>query len=242
MANSYRQDVISNNIANSETVGFKRDLVSIRERATATQELGLSGAQGDDVLQNMAGGMFGLPSMLDSTQGIVQPTGNPLDVAIQGNGFFAVNSGGKVQLTRNGQFLMNRYGDLVMANDTGQSVLDSKQNPIHLDPTQSVSIGSDGVISQGNKPVGQLGVFNIPDPSKLKPSGGTLIALPGNQDPIPVDAPQVHSGAVELSNVDPTTELAELMDTQRQLEANANMIRTQDETLDKLVNDVGRVS
>lgn len=180
-------------------------------------------------------------TVVDSSQGEQQTTGNPLDVALQGDGYFAVKSGSQIRLTRNGQFMVDRQGNLIMANGAGNPVLDNKQLPIHLESTAPVEIDKDGTISQNSKPIGRLGVFTVTDPKKIVAQGGTLLAYPSDQDLIPASA-SFRSGAIERSNVDTTTELTSLMDVQRQLQANANMIQTQDETLDKLINDAGKIS
>ena len=102
------------------------------------------------------------------------------------------------------------------------------------------TIGSDGTVHQHGQPVARLGVFDVADPSGLVKQGATLLrkfdqALTAQANPT------LHSESVERANVDPAVELAALMDTQRQLEANANMIRYQDQTLSKLVNEVGKI-
>jgi flagellar basal-body rod protein FlgF len=240
LTNSYRQDVIANNIANSETVGFKKDLTLLQQRPTAAQQLG-QWKNTDPLLEPIGGGLFSARPAVDSRSGAIESTGNNLDVALQGQGFFAVSSGGKTQLTRNGQFILDRNSRLSLSTNPNQAVLDNKQNPIVLDPTARTTISLDGTITQNGKVVTKLGLFNVSDPSSLIKAGGTLLSMPEGtklQDAMP----SVRSGFVEQSNVDPATEMAELMDSQRQLEANANMIHIQDETLDKLVNDVGRVS
>lgn len=242
VTNSFRQDVIANNIANSETIGFKRDLANMQQRPTAAQERADTDDSIDPMLENIGGGMLASQASVDTRQGEFEPTGNNLDVGIEGNGFFAV-SGGKndLHLTRNGEFLIDRAGRLALANDKGQAVLDNKQEPIQLDSTQSVSISNDGTVSQGGKVVAQLGLFDIADSGQLHKDGGTLLAFPRGTT-LKTATASLHPQALERSNVDPAGELTQLMDTQRQLEANANMIHIQDETLDKLVNDVGKVS
>jgi flagellar basal body rod protein FlgG len=241
VTNSFRQDVIANNIANSETIGFKRDLANLQQRPTAAAERGDMSKSIDPMLENIGGGLLASRASVDTSQGEFEPTGNNLDVAIEGNGFFAVSSGKDIRLTRNGQFLVDRQGRLALANDKGQTVLDNKQTPIQLDSTSPVSIASDGTISQGGKNVAQLGLFDISDPAKLRKDGGTLLSFP-KESTLAAVTPTLHDQALERSNVEPAGELTQLMDTQRQLEANANMIHIQDETLDKLVNDVGKVS
>jgi flagellar basal-body rod protein FlgF len=240
LTNSYRQDVIANNLANSETVGFKKDLALLQQRPTAAQELGRQ-KQTDPLLENIGGGLLASHSAIDTRAGDFQPTGNNFDFALEGQGYFAVADKGKTFLTRNGQFMVNRSGNLILADGSGNQVLDDKQKPITVDGTQSIAVSNDGTLTQGGKAIARLGLFNLTDPTQLKKVGGTLLSpLPDAR--MTTATPVVRNGFVERSNVDPATELTELMDTQRELEANANMIHIQDETLDKLVNDIGKVS
>lgn len=243
MTNSYRQDVIANNLANSETVGFKKDLTTFRERATAAQEQPGLLSQTNPSMEGIGGGTFAQPTTLDMTPGPVEQTGNKTDAAIEGSGYFTVDDHGKTRLTRNGQFMISASGDLITANGSNLNVLDSQGNPIKLDGflANQTSIGQDGTISQDGKPIAKLGIVDVPDPSKLKNESGTLLSYP-NPEQFIASASTIRGEYVENSNVDPATELSQLMETQRQLEANANMIHYQDSTLDKLVNTVGKVS
>jgi flagellar basal-body rod protein FlgF len=239
LANSFRQDVIANNIANSETVGFKKDLTMLQQRPTAAQETG-HWSQTDPLLEPMGGGLLAERAAINTTAGDLEPTSNPLDVALQGDGYLAVSHQGQTSLTRNGQMIIDRSGRLVLSNNPSQAVLDSRQNPIVLDSTSPLTIASDGTITQRGKTIAKLGLFNVADGSQLHKVGGTLLGFSDGAK-LSEAQPAVHSGFIERSNVDPSTELTALMETQRELEANANMIHIQDETLDKLVNDVGRV-
>src|SRR5687768_1897415 len=90
MTNSYRQDVIANNLANSETVGFKRDVALFKERLTQAQEQRIKGDWSNPLLEGIGGGTLAAPTIVDSTQGELEPTGSPLDVAIEGKGYFTV--------------------------------------------------------------------------------------------------------------------------------------------------------
>jgi len=239
ITNSYRQDVIANNIANSETVGFKKDLAILQQRPTAAEELGQQ-KQSNSQLENIGGGLLAARLAIDTRPGDYEPTGNNMDLALDGNGFFAVKGTGKMHLTRNGQFILNRNGTLALSNNPAQAILDDKQAPITIDGTQPINIASDGTITQVGKKVARIGIFDAGDPAALQKDGGTLLAVPAGTKLTQAN-PVVRTGFIERSNVDPATELTELMDTQRQLEANANMIHIQDETLDKLVNDVGKI-
>jgi flagellar basal-body rod protein FlgF len=242
-SSSYRQDVIANNIANAETAGFKRDIALFDQRLTEAQAR--RGAPGstwtDPLLENIGGGLLAHPTLVDTRQGDLEPTGNPLDVAIEGKGFFLVtNAKGEKFLTRNGQFSTDRNGTLILANTDGNQVLDERGRPIRLPQGAGpVTVARDGTISAGRKPLARIGLYDVADTGTLKKQGETLLAF--NNEPLTPATGVLRAEFIERSNVDPTTELAELMDTQRQLEANANMIRYQDQTLGRLVNEVGKI-
>jgi flagellar basal body rod protein FlgG len=241
MASSYRQDVIANNLANSETNGFKRDLAVFHERQTEAKERG-AGSSSNPLLENLTGGMFASPTLVDHSQGDLESTGHASDAAIEGSGYFMVDDHGTQRLTRNGQFLTDASGNLIVGDGSGQRVLDSDRKPINFDSRHPIDIGKDGTISQQGKAVARIGVFDVPDPNKLSKHGGTLMDYP-EMDQAKISANSViHSGSLEHSNVDPAVELTQLMSAQRELEANANMIRYQDQTLSRLVNDVAKIS
>lgn len=238
MTSSYKQDVIANNIANSESAGFKRDVATFKERLTEAAVRGQPGLS-NKMLEALGGGILVAPTVVDIRQGEMEPTGNAMDVAIEGNGYFAVTDKGQSRLTRNGQFAVDRKGRLILSNGEGQPVLDPKGKPIKLLPNMAAAIARDGTITQGGITTGRIGLFDVADPSQLSKRGGTLLAHEGQT--LRPGAGSLRSEFIERANVDPATELAELMETQRQLEANANMIRYQDQTLGRLVNEVGKI-
>ncbi|MGB7159847.1 MAG: flagellar hook basal-body protein [Tepidisphaeraceae bacterium] len=247
LSNSYRQDVIANNIANAETVGFKRDLALFQERLTEAQYRrfrgGMMGGQTNDLLEALGGGMFLSPTAIDSKPGEQEMTGGNLDVAIQGESFLMVKDhDGAARLTRNGSFMIDDTGHLILAH-SGQQVLGADRKPIVLDGALQgkTEIAKDGQITQNGRPAARLGLFDVPDLAQLTKRGQMLLDHPTMQSLPAAANAQFRSGAVERANVDPTTELALLMDAQRQLEANANMIKYQDATLGKLVNEVGKI-
>lgn len=243
MANSYRQDVLANNLANSETVGFKRDLALVMGRRTAAQESGGGAGDSNAMLERLGGGIFVAPTLVDTSQGELERTGNDLDTALVGDGYFAVGRGKQINLTRNGRFVVNHRSRLALASDENLEVLDPQRRPITLEAHRPVTIAKDGTITQGREAVGRIGVFDVPDRKSLTKSGGTMLTYPDLKKLRPAPASTaVRSEFIERANVDPSIELASLMDTQRQLEANANMIRYQDQMLSKLVNEVGKIS
>jgi len=237
LANSQRQDVIANNLANAETVGFKKDLALFKEQRTEAQLRGRA-HQSNDLLEPLGGGLVPSGTTLDLSQGPIENTSNPLDVAIVGDGYFAVRNGENLMLTRAGRFQVDRNG--VLATDAGHPVLSEKMTSITISPG-AVNIGKDGIITQNGQTVGRLGVFSVSDPKLLAKRGANLMSYPDIERSLKASDAQLRNEALEQANCEPTTELAALMDAQRQLEANANMIRYQDQMLSRLVNDVAKI-
>ena len=241
LANSYNVDVLANNLANSETVGFKRDTTLFRQRLTQAQMSNQAGDRSDPLLEKIGGGLAVNPTVINMQQGELESTGNPLDLGIDGKGYFAVKDASGTHLTRDGRLMVDGNGNLIMTNSRGSKVLDDQQRPIILYTGAVASVGSDGSITQNGTTVAKVGLFDVPEPAKLTKAGADELNYP-DIGQIRPGTGQVRSQSVERTNVDPTTELAELMEAQRQLEANANMIHYQDETLQSLVQDVGKIS
>ena len=243
MTSSHTVDTIANNLANAETSGFKRQLAVFQERPPEGKE-NPARAGGDRFFDNIGGGQLLAPSFFDQSAGALEATDKNLDVAIQGDGYFMVkDANGEQRLTRNGNFMADRENNLVLATDPKAQVLDANRQPIKLDPTvnaQSLDIADDGTMQFNNQTVGRLGMFNVADANLLRPVGGTLFKAPAS---VKIDdfKGQVSSGYLERSNVDPAIELTKMMEAQRGLEANANMIRYQDQSMSRLVSDVGRI-
>jgi flagellar basal body rod protein FlgG len=241
----HRQNVIANNLANQGTTGFRRDLAMLQERQLAAQELPGKARFGESYLNNLGGGQLLSRSESDFSAGTREETGNALDVALGNDGFFAVEKDGKQYLTRNGNFAANERGEIVLAGQPGVKVLGSNLRPLVINPAAmaATAIQRDGSVTQNGNFVGAIAVKDAP--SRFMAKGpGQMFEVPGNDVSALADTklPWVQQGALEHSNVDPTTELTAMMDAMRQLEANANLIKMQDQTLGRLVNDVARVS
>ena len=245
MSNSYRQDVIANNLANVETDGFKRALAVFHERPPEGA-VDPSRRSGDPMLDRIGGGRFASPTSFDHGQGGLEPTGNPLDLAVQGRGYFAVaprRGGNGPLLTRDGGFMIDPAGDLVTADDPAMRVLNPAKQPINLlgYAATDLAVSSDGVISAHGQEVARVGTFDVPDAAALTPIGGAKFQ-PADPAAVRAVPSLVHGGAVERSNVDATVEMTRLIDAQRQLEANATLLKIQDSTLGKLVNEAARIT
>lgn len=242
MTSNHQVDVIANNLANAETSGFKRQLATFQERAPEAKED--HQRAGDRFFDNVGGGQLLSPSSFDTSAGVLEDTGEPLDLAINGDGYFLVRDGnGQERLTRNGNFIADRDGNVVLATDAKVQLLGADRQPVKIDPAVSpdaIQVGKDGTISDGVQTFGRVGTFNIADEKLLRPVGGTLLKAPASVE-ITAVASQIEAKYLERSNVDPAVELTRLMEAQRMLDANANMIRYQDQSLSRLVNDVGRI-
>lgn len=242
---TYRQGVIANNLANVETVGFKRDLALVQERRLAAQEMPTLARFSDPLFDKIGGGLLSSPTTTDKTQGIPETTNRPYDAAIMGEGYFVVEKDGVQRLTRNGNFMLDERGRLILADGSNGRVLSRDLSPIELNPLAETRFGSQGEVLQYGVPVSQLAIKRA-DPELLKKLGGHMFGFKDESAEVSAlaDAERfvVRGGALERSNVDPTVELTAMLQTQRELEANANMIRYQDQALGRLVNDVGRIS
>src|SRR3954464_8064047 len=204
LANSQRQDVIANNLANAETVGFKKDLALFQEQRTEAQIRGKR-SESNDLLEPLGGGLVPSGTTLDLSQGPIESTGNPLDVAIQGDGYFAVRDGDRTMLTRAGRFQVDRNG--ILATDAGHAVLSDKLTSITLTPGLA-DIGKDGTITQNGQTVGRLGVFSVANPRLLPKRRANLMSYPDIERNLkPCDA-ALRNEALEQTNCEPTTELA----------------------------------
>ncbi|MFQ5495907.1 MAG: flagellar hook-basal body complex protein, partial [Phycisphaerae bacterium] len=129
--NDHRQSVLANNMANANTTGFKRDLVSIMQRQVESQVARRGGPFAHPMLDRLGGGLNVRKTRLDFSQGSIEQTGKPLDVAIKDEGFFVVSDGNDTRYTRDGQFAINTEGELVMSAGEGRwRVLDDNGRPI----------------------------------------------------------------------------------------------------------------
>jgi flagellar basal body rod protein FlgG len=243
MANSHRLDVIANNIANSETVGFKKMTSPFQERLTDVQENPANATWSNPLLENLGGGLLLAPSAMDLSQGDLSPSDNKLDLGIQGDGYFAVNDNGTVRLSRDGRFQLDSQGNLVTADGSARPVLGSDMKPISLDATKisTTTIDSTGQITQGTTAAGRVGLFAVPDATQLTPHGNGQFDYPDTQN-LSTATGVIHSGFTERANVDPVTEMTHMMDAERELEANANMLRLQDQTLATLTQQVAKLT
>lgn len=242
-----RMDVISNNLANLSVNGFKRDTVTA---ATFSEMLLLTGGQFSgrknvpdwDAVDVFNQGAAVTAISTDFSTGDLRETNGQLDVAITGEGFFAINVPTqndlqRVAYTRDGSF--HRDADGYLSTATGHRVLSTDFSPITL-PDGNIYISPTGVIMAGDDEVGQLALIIFDDVNQPVREGNGFYTDPeqtGRQH----DNPSLHQGYVERANVDSAAEMTSMLTALRAYEAGQRIIQAHDELLGKAVNQVGAV-
>ncbi len=245
-----RMDVLTNNLANSATTGYKtvgstsQTFDTVLTYRIKDEEDGYY----NDV--NIGRAMPGVKigeTYTDYSQGSFRETGNTFDMAISGTGFFTVEytarSGEKSTVyTRDGSFTLTKDGMLVTKD--GDYVMGEGPNGqlqrIQLDPTQETFIDTSGRITQNGQAVGQLKITDFEDYNYLKQFGENFYLPAEGAEVIGTDA-TVQSGYLEMSNVQVVREMVELISVTRQYEANQKIIQAYDSALDISVNRIGRL-
>ena len=249
LTNLYRQDVFSNNLANVETVGFKQDLPSIRQRDPESVEEQFGSDVSKRLLDKLGGGVLAGQQRIGFNPGPTRNTGGPLDVALDApDTFFAIGvddaqtGQSAVRLTRDGRFSRDDEGYLVTVTG-GHSVLDTNDLPIRVNDDSPVTIDKAGRILQQGGKVAQLQVTSVTDTNRLVKEGQNLFRFDGQEDlRKPADLATVQPGFVEASGVDPIKALMQLIAATKSVTANGNMIRYHDLLMDRAVNVLGRVA
>lgn len=244
----HRLSLIANNMANSETTGFKKNLAVVSQRQMESRENAGGMSFRHPVLDGLSGGVNIRQTYQSFAEGAIEPTGRPLDVAIQGEGFLSVSNGDQTRYTRDGELAVSGKGELVLAAGNGRwKVLDDGGSTITIDPEgQRPSIYPDGTIRQGEEVVAKLGLFTtgetgLPGDGKqsLRKVGENLFDA-GEMDMVPVEGQFVPESR-ERSNVDVMPELANMIEASRAYELNANLLRMQDEMTGNVIGTVGRI-
>lgn len=239
--NEYRQSIMANNLANTSTVGFKHDLAVIQERPVESAS-GPNSRFANPVLDRLTGGLWVRPTVQTFAQGDLDHTGAPLDVAIDGDGFFAVRDGAQTRYTRDGRMTLNRKGELVMVAGGGRMrILDDDGTPIRIDTASGgpVTITRDGKVLQNDDEVATIALVDFADRTQLTKTGANLYRNHGA--PPTTATGRLKSGYVERSTSDPVRGLAAMIEVSRAYQLNANLISLQDQTVGQAVNRVGRI-
>jgi flagellar basal body rod protein FlgG len=235
-AQSRRLDVIANNMANVDTVGFKQGVPTFQARFAQAIQNGTS-TPGDQSINDIGGGVKMIETVTDYSAGQYETTGDPLDVAITGPGFFHVRGDdGKDYLSRAGDFALDRKGRIVTESGD-HPVLDQRFNEITLSPDLPWTITPDGfVLQDGNaKAIGLSQPKSLDD---LVPVGNNMFRPMSKIDPVPLAERSVKQGYLELSGANPVRQMMAMIESTRGFEANSRMIQSQDNATGTLISRV----
>ena len=209
VARTQALDTAAANLANAQTPGYRAEREYFR---SALLDAGAPDSQLGRTVNNY--GLLG-GDRLNLGQGPIQPTGNPLDLAIEGQGFFQIQTQNGLRFTRDGSFHRSQAGTLVNAEN--EPVLSTAAQPIQIPPGE-VSVGADGVISVAGGAVASVGVYAFLPNVDLTAEGTNCYKAPDGAAPRPVTDSTIHQGAIESANEDVVQGTLDLVMMQRQAE------------------------
>jgi len=240
-----RMDTVANNLANADTPGFKRDVVVTQSFSDVmmqrVREYELRGFNTTNITGPASLGIIVSSVHRDFSAGSLQPTGSPLDLAINGTGFFEVaftNTSGEVtnMFMRSGSFTLSEGGMLTTL--TGHAVLNTSGNPIVI-PNGNIVIHGNGSIAVDDVIIDTIGIVDFEDHATLRPFGDNLYTTTDASAQVPFVG-SVVQGYIETSNVNIVREMVEMIALSRAYEANARMVSIADQTLGQAVNEIAR--
>lgn len=216
--------VVANNIANASTAGFRREGVVFSEYVAALDQdpsLSMAHASGRHV---------------DLSQSTLSQTGGQFDFAIQGDGFFLIETPQGQRLTRAGSFTPSAEGELVTPD--GFRLLDAGGAPIYVPPdAKGIAMSADGTLSANGQPFAQIGLWQPSDPLALKHQSGMLFDGGALE---PAESATVLQGMLEDSNVEPVSEIARMIEVQRSYELGQKFLDAEDERVRGVIQALGR--
>jgi flagellar basal-body rod protein FlgG len=222
-AQQQQLDSIGNDLANASTTGYKAERVGFRELLNNQVDIaGTVTTQGAGAAARSIG--------RDQAQGSIQSTGDPLDLAIEGPGYFTVKrADGAVALTRDGSFQVNARGQLTTAEG---NLLDPPITlPKGTTPSE-VAIASDGTVRVGTHTIGKIALVDVASPDHLLAAGGNLFTSNSSSGtPRPSVKSSIQQGALEGSNVDVGNDMVQMMGAQRSYQLESSAIQTENQML-----------
>jgi flagellar basal-body rod protein FlgF len=232
---AYRaMDVIANNLANVSTPGFKREAAKFEEYVAKMRPAeGQTGTQSVSFVKDAG-------ILRDASQGTIEQTGAPYDVAIAGNGFFQVQTPQGMRYTRDGHFSLDANGNLVTS--AGYQV-QGDGGAITITPNDGeISIGADGTVSSVVNGVGnqlaKLKVVDFADPRAMVKEGGNLLST--TQTATTPAIVNLRQGTLESSNVQPVIEISHMIEVMRAYEATATLSKSQEDMMRQAIEKLGQ--
>ena len=226
LAQENRMTQITNNLANVDTNGYKKDNVTFWEMLFTAS----------DNRQRVGKAMR---VITDQSQGAIAATGNALDFAVNGDGYFKIQTPDGFGYTKNGNFTLNSTGQLSTMD--GNLVM-GEGGAIVL-PDEQVQVGRDGLITADGQTINRLSLVSFPDSNDLEKKGKNLFFTKegGGQGTI-VDSPSIQQGFLEKSNVNMVAEMTEMIDLQRAYQSQQKVIQTIDDLNDQAISKVGKLT
>ncbi|MAY86139.1 MAG: flagellar basal-body rod protein FlgF [Pseudooceanicola sp.] len=216
--------MVANNIANAATTGYRQQGVMFSEfvrTAPGQASLSMSRAQVRET---------------SFEQGTLTQTNGSFDFAIEGDGFFLIESPNGERLTRAGSFSPDANGELVTPQ--GYRLLDAGGAPVFAPPGAKIAVASDGTLSADGQPQGQIGVYMPSDPMALIRQGGVMFDSPGGVEP--AEGARMIQGFLESSNVDPILQVARMIEVQRAYEMGQSFLEAEDQRIRNAVKTLIR--
>jgi flagellar basal-body rod protein FlgG len=222
-AQQQQLDAIGNDLANASTTGYKAERVGFRDLLyNKVEESGTDSTAGAGAAAEVIG--------RNGSQGAIEQTGNPLDLAIEGEGFFQVKQpNGQIGLTRDGNLSVDAKGQLTTAEG---NLLDPPITlPTGTTPSQ-MDIAPDGTVSVAGKAIGKITLVTVASTDHLIADGSSQFSADASSGaPSPVASPTIHQGALEGSNVDVATEMTAMVSAQRNYQLESSAIQTENQMM-----------
>jgi flagellar basal-body rod protein FlgF len=231
-----RMEVLSHNLANVDTPGFKEEMAILQARDSRAVRDHLV-SPGTGTINDLGGGVSMAETVTNFQPGTLKQTGGKWDMAIHGEGFFVVDNGEEQLLTRAGDFHVDLFGRLL--TQQGHSVLSSEGAPIVVNPNLPTRLHKDGWLqhSGGGEFMGLAKPQSLGDLARV---GENLFRPLAPLQAVPLDQRRVESGFLEISDVRPARAMLELIETSRAYEANVKMIQHHDQATASLINRILR--
>lgn len=235
-------DVISNNLANANTTGFKTSMVTFKNIQNLAIGERLPNTEESKYVGTLSSGSYVDSTLLNMSQGAISKTGNPLDLAISGKGFFEVKTPSGIAYTRNGTFIKNSDGYVTTTD--GYELMGEK-GPIVLKTegkdSNNITISSDGTIHDGKTIVDKLNILDFKKSSSMKTLGDSLYQPANNDKPIKAVDYQIDQGALEQANSNVVECMVNSIQGSRTYESLSKVIDASNKSLSKAVNEVGKM-
>ena len=225
MALRNQLDIIANNVANGSTAGFQGQRILFQEFLAKPKT-------GDELSY-----VHDIGVVRDVSAGPIEPTGNPLDVAIQGSGYFAIENDQGIFYTRNGSFRLDADGQLVTPQ--GFAVLGEGNVPFVFAPGETdIQISREGDVSTENGTIGRLKIVSFDNEQNMTPVGDGLLET--NEVPIEVPETLFVQGALETANIRPVVEMTRMIEVLRAYQGASRVVETEDERLRRAIQSLTR--